>query len=260
MDGSRILAGLDSGVSSTRRKVRLSVNTDPTDSLGRRLKRWRQLHGLRISDVGARTGLAVSTISKVENGAMSLTYDKLLQLAKGLSIDIAELFRDADLDEAPQRPVMARRSVSKPNKDDYVTTGLYEYWYLNTDLSQKMMTPMIGQVHALTLEEFGDFIRHPGEEFLMVLEGAIAVHTEFYTPVVLQAGETLYIDSNMGHAYLAVPGQVGRFVVVCAGDKGDGGMASVRQKMARDLPAHETSEKPLARTRAPKAPVRSRKA
>jgi len=35
-----------------------------------------------------------------------------------------------------------------------------------------------------------------------VLEGAIKVITEFYDPVVLNTGESIYIDSNMGHAYV----------------------------------------------------------
>jgi len=236
------------------------VSSESTDGLGRRLKRWRQLHGLRISDVGARTGLAVSTISKVENGAMSLTYDKLLQLSKGLSIDIAELFNDASPADTPQRPVTARRSVSRPSKDHYVNAGFYEYWYLNTDLSQKMMTPMIGQVHARTLEEFGDLVRHPGEEFLMVIEGVVVVHTEFYTPVVLHVGDTLYIDSNMGHAYLTLDGQVGRFVVVCAGDAGDGGMASVRRKAELDIPSSATTPAKTGAAKTPRPPARGRKA
>jgi transcriptional regulator with XRE-family HTH domain len=236
------------------------VSSESTDGLGRRLKRWRQLHGLRISDVGAKTGLAVSTISKVENGAMSLTYDKLLQLATGLSIDIAELFHDAGAVETTQRPVTARRSVSRPSQEHYVSAGFYEYWYLNTDLSRKMMTPMIGQVHARTLEEFGELIRHPGEEFLMVIEGAIVVHTEFYTPVVLHVGETLYIDSNMGHAYLALDGQIGRFVVVCAGDNDDGGMASVKRKAERDLASISASERETAESKTPRPAARTRKA
>jgi len=191
---------------------------------------------------------------------MSLTYDKLLQLAKGLSIDIAELFHDNTSAETPQRPVTARRSVSRPNDDDYVSAGSYEYWYLNTDISQKLMTPMIGQVHARTLEEFGDLIRHPGEEFLMVIEGAIVVHTEFYTPIVLHVGETLYIDSNMGHAYLTLDGQVGRFVVVCAGDDGDGGMVSVKRKAEVDLPSISTTEPKTAQAKTPRPAARSRKA
>jgi uncharacterized cupin superfamily protein len=47
---------------------------------------------------------------------------------------------------------------------------------------------------------------HSGEEFIYVLEGGIKVLTEFYDPVVLQVGESIYIDSNMGHVYVTADG------------------------------------------------------
>jgi transcriptional regulator with XRE-family HTH domain len=55
-------------------------------NLGQRLRELRTRNAWRIADVSRLTGLASSTISKVENGRMSLTYDKLQQLAHGLSL------------------------------------------------------------------------------------------------------------------------------------------------------------------------------
>jgi quercetin dioxygenase-like cupin family protein len=49
-------------------------------------------------------------------------------------------------------------------------------------------------------------VSHPGEEHTYVLEGQVILHTEFYDPLVLNVGESVYIDSNMGHAYLAGDG------------------------------------------------------
>ena len=49
-------------------------------------------------------------------------------------------------------------------------------------------------------------VRHPGEEYIYILEGPVEIHTEFYEPVVLQAGESIYIDSTMGHAYVVPEG------------------------------------------------------
>jgi len=46
-------------------------------------------------------------------------------------------------------------------------------------------------------------VSHSGEEYIHVLEGTILVYTQFYDPVLLKAGEAIYIDSNMGHAYVA---------------------------------------------------------
>lgn len=39
-----------------------------------------------------------------------------------------------------------------------------------------------------------------------MLEGGVKVLTEFYDPVVLTVGESIYIDSNMGHAYVTAEG------------------------------------------------------
>lgn len=40
-----------------------------------------------------------------------------------------------------------------------------------------------------------------------MLQGPVEIHTEFYEPVVLETGESIYIDSTMGHAYVLPKGQ-----------------------------------------------------
>ena len=64
------------------------------------------------------------------------------------------------------------------------------------------MIPIIAQVKARSLAEFGSMVCHDGQEFIYVLEGAVVVHTEFYDAVTLARGEAIYIDSSMGHAYV----------------------------------------------------------
>ena len=61
-------------------------------------------------------------------------------------------------------------------------------------------------MRAKTIEEFGELVHHSGEEYIHVLEGRMEVHTEFYDPIVLETGQSVYIDSNMGHAYIAAEG------------------------------------------------------
>jgi transcriptional regulator with XRE-family HTH domain len=190
----------------------------PSNSLGKNLRSTRKRLGLTISEVSRLTGLACSTISKVENDQMSLTYDKLSQLAAGLRIDIASLFRP---DHATSPVVTARYNVDRPHDRIDVQAGEYYYSYLNTTLKHKLMTPMLGRTNYKSLAEFGDYVRHAGEEFLFVIEGKIAVHTEYYEPVILNEGESLYIDSGMGHAYLAADDGPCRFVSVCTGDVGE---------------------------------------
>jgi hypothetical protein len=87
--------------------------------------------------------------------------------------------------------------------------------YLSTDLLNKQITPILCEYHARTLEEFGDFMRHQGEEFLYVLEGELALHTDCYAPLKLKTGESVYFDSRMGHAYLSAGVQPCRALSIC---------------------------------------------
>ena len=173
-----------------------------SSQLGQCLKAARQARGLTLKQVAERTGMALSTLSKVENGLMSLTYDKLLQLTTGLQMEIAELFNPA-LGRAEQnRPVTARRSISRAGQGQLISTKFYTYSYQCTDLIGKRMVPIMAEVRARSLEEFGALLRHAGEEYFLVTSGQVAVHTEFYAPEILNPGDGIYLDSTMGHAYL----------------------------------------------------------
>src|SRR5688572_29275507 len=147
-----------------------------------------------------RSGIPISTLSKVENDRLTLSYDKILQLSENLQIRISDLFAET---EAAEESVTARRSIGRLEDAIRVETPNYDYYYLCTELRQKRMVPILTRIRAKSLSEFGDLVSHSGEEYIHVLEGAIVVHTEFYDPVVLKTGEAIYIDSNMGHAYIA---------------------------------------------------------
>ncbi|WP_404339433.1 hypothetical protein AB2M62_08680 [Sphingomonas sp. MMS12-HWE2-04] len=60
---------------------------------------------------------------------------------------------------------------------------------------------MITHVRAKSVEEFGDLLHHSCEEFIHIASGRIVIHTEVYDPMTLEAGDPIYIGSNMGHAY-----------------------------------------------------------
>ena len=176
-------------------------------TLGSFLRRLRGQEGWTLKQMSARTGIPVSTLSKIEHNRLTLSYDKLLQLAQKLGLRMSELFAESSEPADPQQqPVTARRSVGKLDRAVRVETANYDYFYMNTELRRKRMIPIVTKIRARTVEEFGKLVRHSGEEFIYVLQGAVEVHTEFYDPVVLHEGESIYIDSNMGHAYIAAEG------------------------------------------------------
>src|SRR5262245_34573865 len=81
--------------------------------LGQRLHELRKRHHWTLKEVSDRTGVSVATLSKVERNKMSLTYDKMLQVAEGLKLTLAEFVAP------PQRKPTARRSIAR-RKDGLV--------------------------------------------------------------------------------------------------------------------------------------------
>jgi transcriptional regulator with XRE-family HTH domain len=146
-----------------------------------------------------KTGIPLSTLAKVEQGRLTLGYDKLLQIGQRCKMRISELLSVADASEAR---VMIRRSVGTLRTAIRVDSPNFEYFLMCQELLRKRMTPFVVRLHAKTLEEFGQLVRHAGEEFIYILTGCVEVHTEFYEPITLGVGQYMYIDSNMGHAYL----------------------------------------------------------
>lgn len=180
----------------------MSDKAAPT--LGLLLRGLRFRHGWTLKDMSLKTGIPVSTLSKVEHDRLTLTYDKLQQLSRRLGMRMSELFaEDAEVDE---QPVTARRSVGDLAHAVRVETPNYDYYYLCTELRRKRMVPVAAKVRAKSLDQFGPLVRHAGEEYFYVVKGRLVVHTEFYAPVTLDTGQSMYIDSTMGHAYLVADG------------------------------------------------------
>jgi len=175
-------------------------------TLGTLLRGLRTRKGWTLKEMSEHTGIPLSTLSKIEHDRLTLTYDKLQHLAQRLNMRVSELFAEPDAASGAPQAVTARRSVGTLEKSLRVKTDNYDYFYLCTELRRKRMIPIVTKVRAKTPAEFGELVRHPGEEYIHVLEGRIQVHTEFYDPVVLDQGEGIYIDSQMGHAYIVDTG------------------------------------------------------
>ena len=205
--------------------------TDPMTSrsnpptLGEVMRGIRTRNGWTLKEMSARSGIPVSTLSKVEHDRLTLSYDKLQQLSQRLNIRMSDLFAEDAGDSAPR--VTGRRSVGTIDTAVRVTTDNYDYHYLCTDLRQKRMIPIITRIRARSASEFGELVHHQGEEFIYVIEGRIEVHSEFYDPVVLDAGQGIYIDSSMGHAYVVADGCDEALVLGVCSSADDGLMDSL---------------------------------
>ncbi|HYG42482.1 MAG TPA: XRE family transcriptional regulator [Bordetella sp.] len=168
-------------------------------ALAQRLRDLRKARDWTLKQAALATGVAASTLSKIENGLLSPTYDNLLKIAAGLELDVAELFMP------PQDHMgTGRQSINQLGEGRSYETPYYDHRLLCTALSHKRMMPFYTRVKARSFGEFHDWSRHRGEEFVYVLSGEIELHTEFYQPTRLSAGESFYIDSRMGHRVISL--------------------------------------------------------
>jgi transcriptional regulator with XRE-family HTH domain len=189
-------------------------------TLGHLIHRLRQQKGWTLRQMSEKVGIPLSTLAKVEADKLSLTYEKLQQFTARVGMSMTEFLALSDPPPADtQRPVVtARRSLTAGGDSIRISTPNYDYEYLCADLREKRMVPIITRIKAHDIVEFGEPARHQGEEFIYVLEGAIEVHLQFYTPVTVTAGQGIYLDSTMQHAYTAKDCDTALVLAVCSSE------------------------------------------
>jgi len=184
--------------------IRIARNGGPETSaepldLGARVRELRKARNWTLEQAASQAGLARSTLSKIENGQMSPTYEALKKLAVGLQISVPQLFTP------PQREqVNGRMAVTRNDEGADYATATYEHELLAESLTKKQMLPYRARVRARSMDEFDGWVRHDGEEFLYVLTGIVKLYTEFYEPIEMRRGDSAYYDATMGHNVISV--------------------------------------------------------
>jgi transcriptional regulator with XRE-family HTH domain len=171
---------------------------EPLD-LGSRVRDLRKARNWTLEQAAQQAGLARSTLSKIENGQMSPTYDALKKLAVGLDISVPQLFTPP-----VKNQINGRMVITKNGQGTAHATVTYEHELLADGLTKKQMLPYRARVRARSIDEFDGWVRHDGEEFLYVLTGVIRLYTEFYEPIEMRRGDTAYYDASMGHNVISL--------------------------------------------------------
>jgi len=193
------------------------LRTDPRSingpTLGAKVRALRKAQGNTLAEVSEATGLSISALSKIENDQVSPTFANLMRLAEGLQISLGDLVTLKDDDSS----VSARMTVSRKSDTVFRSTPKYDMYALCSELRRKRMTPLIERVKADEPSPLDGMVSHGGEEFFFVLNGAIEVHTEHYSPVRLEKGDSAYLDSTMAHTLVALDGKDADILMVWLG-------------------------------------------
>ncbi|WP_306005030.1 helix-turn-helix domain-containing protein [Aquicoccus porphyridii] len=185
-------------------------------AFGMRVQRLRRAQGLTLQQVSDSCGLAVSTISKIENSHLSPTYDVMLKLAQGLGTDIVSLFEHESA-PVPKPALKGRMAVMRGSEAVPLDAGPYVYEPITTRLKDALIDATLVTVVARDPGAFEAPIRHAGEELVHVLSGAVELHTDLYAPIRLEAGDSVHYDAVMAHAFVSVSDEDARILNIVAG-------------------------------------------
>jgi transcriptional regulator with XRE-family HTH domain len=167
--------------------------------LGARLKEIRKRQKWTLQQASERTGVGVSTLSKIERNELSPTVTTLQRIAAGFEMDSATLLTGQDT----SLRVAGRRSVTRATQGRPFPTGTCNNAWLCPDLTQKIMVPIMTTVVARAVEDYPEWARYEAEVFIHVLKGTLVVHSQIYEPVRISAGDSMYYDASTPHLWIS---------------------------------------------------------
>jgi transcriptional regulator with XRE-family HTH domain len=144
--------------------------------------------GLSLAELGSRSGVSVSTLSRVETGGRKVTIELLEALAMPLETTVAALVAEASQEDrllVPTPPVQ-------------LGSGLTGYLLRVEDDGRQLLRLTIPVRRSLPEPR-----THPGREWFHVLRGRVRLRVG-ERELVLQPGQTVQFDTTRPHVFGAV--------------------------------------------------------
>ena len=166
-------------------------------AIGEKLRALRLRKKMGLVELGGHTGLSPALLSKIERGRIFPTLPTLLRIALVFSVGLDYFFAGAR--EKPML-ALARKSsrVVLPER-----AGARDVAYRFESLDYGATERRFNAYYAEFLPQPKDRMRphsHPGVEFLYVLQGTLHLQVAEQEHV-LEAGDAIYFDSHVPHAY-----------------------------------------------------------
>lgn len=167
-------------------------------------------------DVSAKTGVSVSTLSKIENGQTSPSYAVMTRLAAGLGVDFVHLIGG----NASQMP-RGVRCITRAGEGMSFQTEMGVYRALASDLVGKVFEPMLIDIPARKTFAERSYSAHRGEEFVFVVRGPVEFLMEPYAPVALETGDSVYFDGSRKHGFRSLTKEPAQILSICLGSRSE---------------------------------------
>ncbi len=180
--------------------------------VGAKLRALRLKKKMGLVELGTHTGLSPALLSKLERGLLFPTLPTLLRIALVFSVGLEFFF--AGSREQPLVAVVRKRDrVALPDRPGARSIS-YRFESLDFPATERRFNSFVAEFFAVAVESLRRH-DHPGVEFIYALQGTLSVHIG-EVEHVLHAGDSMYFDATVPHAYRRSAGRTCRAVVVTA--------------------------------------------
>jgi transcriptional regulator with XRE-family HTH domain len=159
--------------------------------VGERLRDLRQQKKLSVRALAARSGLAINTLSMIENSKTSPSVSTLQILARALEVPIGAFFEQ----ETIEKKVIHVRRSQRP----MVTVDTTRLEHLGKDLAGNAVQPFVVMLEPGSASGQG-LIVHTGHEFVYCLNGQVQYTIEGKT-YLLEPGDSIVFESHLPHRW-----------------------------------------------------------
>jgi transcriptional regulator with XRE-family HTH domain len=172
-------------------EARATVAPQGRVDVGGRLRSLREGRQLSIRALAEASGLAVNTLSLIENSKTSPSVSTLQQIAVALGVPITAFFEP----DAPR----SRLVFIKAGQQQATALPHGDLSDLGAGMAQRNIEPLLITLNP-GVGSGPQLIVHPGQEFVYCLEGRIryTVDGRIY---VLEPGDSLIFESSMPHSW-----------------------------------------------------------
>lgn len=180
--------------------------------IGLTIRELRQKRRMTLQDLSVETELSKPLLSQIENDQVIPPLATLLRIAKALKVPLQKFFEE---DDNTQKCLIVRsgeadRMSRRPSHGGKPQP--YFYHSLAFGKKHKHMEPFLVEFDPNRTEQ-SQPVRHPGEEFFYILEGRVELrHGD--EAHILEAGDSVYWDSNEPHSLKALGDEIARGIAV----------------------------------------------
>lgn len=158
--------------------------------VGRKLRKLRQVRGLKLQDLARGTGLSASFLSMVETGKSDITLAKLQRIVQFYGITIGALLDGSHADRVVTR-ASERTPLDSPAEG--VRTEL-----MVPDLNRRI------EALLMTFEPGANYegsLSHEGEEVIFIVRGRLELILDEKEHHILDEGDTASYSSTRTHKF-----------------------------------------------------------